>query len=308
MFLDCSPPAEVIVVPAPEPTLGEAALNLLLIPFEPLREQFTAITGIGLETDDAVWAASPAAAPRRIVLPETPDRPRLGFLAAGRPGGQRVVFVHGSPGVGEEWAGFLADLPEGRYALAVDRPGFGDSGEEPALDLRAQAKAVEPLLTTADGTGVIVAGYSYGGAVALRLAVDYPDRVAGLLLIASAADPTQEEVHPLQELAAIDFFAALLPRELANANAELLALRPELEDLRTQLARITVPVTVVQGLADTLVPPENATYLREQLTAARSLRLILVEEADHFLPWTHPDLLKEALDCVAEDAFGGPPD
>jgi pimeloyl-ACP methyl ester carboxylesterase len=303
MILDCTPPAEVIVIPAPEPTLGEAALNLLLTPFQPLREQFTAITGLGLESDED-WDETPGAAPRRVVLAGTADRSRLSYLAAGRPGGQRVVFVHGSPGMAEEWAAFLADVPGTRYNLAVDRPGFGESGEEAEVDLKAQAKAVEPLLTTASGDGVVVVGYSYGGAVALRLAADYPDKVAGLLLIASAADPTREEVHPLQELAAVDFFEALLPRELANANAELLALRPELEELAESLGKIDVPVTVVQGLSDTLVPPENATYLQSMLPLASPMRVILVEDADHFLPWTHPDLLKAALGCVLSDAFG----
>jgi pimeloyl-ACP methyl ester carboxylesterase len=303
MLLDCMPPAEVIVIPAPVPTLGEAGLNFLLAPFQPLREQLTAITGIGLETDED-WDAAPDAALRRVILPRLEDRPPFSFLAAGRPGGQRIIFVHGSPGTAEEWAAFLSDVPEGRYALAVDRPGFGDSGEEPVVDLRTQAKAVEPLLATTGGDGVVVVGYSYGGAVALQLAVDYPDRIAGLLLIASAADPTREEVHPLQELAALEFFEALLPRELANANAELLALRPELEELAGHLAQIEVPVTVVQGLSDTLVPPENAAYIREMLSSVGTMRVIFVEEADHFLPWTHEDLLKTALDCVIEDAWG----
>jgi len=303
IILDCTLPAQVIVIPAPEPTLGEAALSLLLTPFQPLREQFKAITGLGLETDDNSDAL-PAAAPRREILAETTERARISYLAAGSPGGRRVVFVHGSPGNAGEWARFLADVPKTQYNLAIDRPGFGESGGEPEVDLKAQAKAVQPLLGTPGGEGVIVVGYSYGGAVALRLAADYPDRVAGLLLIASAADPTRDEVHPLQELAAIDFFKALLPRELTNANAELLALRPQLEDLAAALGQIKVPVTIVQGLSDTLVPPENATYIQAMLPLATPMRVILVEETDHFLPWTHPNLLKAALDCVLSDALG----
>jgi len=45
------------------------------------------------------------------------------------------------------------------------------------------------LLSPPDGARVVIAGYSYGGPLALQVAVDFPDRVEGLVLVASAADP-----------------------------------------------------------------------------------------------------------------------
>lgn len=294
----CPPPGETIVIPAPEQTLAEDALDFVLEPFQPLREQISAITGIGLEPDEA-WPEEQGRTVRQMRLAR-PDGSHLAYLAAGQPGGRRVIFLHGSPGTAEEWDRFLLDVPAGQYHLAVDRPGFGASGEEPQVDLAGQAAAVAPLLTAGAGAAVLV-GYSYGGPVALRLAADYPDRIAGVLLIGAAADPELEETHPLQELAALDFFAQLLPVELANANAELLNLRPGLEDLAPDLARIAAPVTIVQGLADTLVPPENVPFLQAGLPRDPGPRVILIEDADHFLPWTHPGLLRRALDCVTGD-------
>lgn len=298
----CPPPGETIVIPAPEQTLAEDALDFVLEPFQPLREQISAITGIGLEPDDA-WPGEQDRAVRRMRLAPEGGRADLAYLAAGRPGGRRVIFLHGSPGTAEEWDRFLLKVPVGQYHLAVDRPGFGASGDRPEPDLAGQAAAVAPLL--AAGPAVLV-GYSYGGPVALRLAADYPDRIAGLLLIGAAADPALEETHPLQQLAALDFFAGLLPTELANANAELLNLRPGLEDLAPDLARVIAPVTLVQGLADALVPPENVPFLQAHLPSRPGPRVMLVEDADHFLPWTHPDLLRAALDCVLGD--GAAPD
>lgn len=78
-------------------------------------------------------------------------------------------------------------------------------------------------------------------------------------------------------------------------------LQPGLDALAPDLARITAPVTIVQGLADTLVPPENVPFLRAHLPASPGPRVILIEEADHFLPWTHADLLRSALGCVIGD-------
>lgn len=300
----CPPPGEVLTIPAPEAGFADGAISFVLEPFQPLREQLTAITGIGLEPD-ADWPEAEGRAVRRVTIPAPSlgETAQLGFLAAGRPGGQRVVFLHGSPGLGEEWDRFLVDVPAGRYYLAPDRPGFGASDAAPAPELAAQAEAVLPLLGPEGAPPAVLVGYSFGGPVALRLAADHPDRVAGLVLIGSAADPVMEEIDPLQEIAALDFFAQLLPAELASSNAELIALGPELEALAPALPRLDLPVVIVQGDSDNLVPADNAAYLRGLMPQART---VMIEGADHFLPWTHPDILKDALDCVLAEALPVP--
>lgn len=297
----CPPAGEVLTIPAPEAGFADGALSFVLEPFQPLREQLTAITGIGLEPD-ADWPEAEGRAVRRVTLPSPTlaEDGQLAFLAAGRPGGQRVVFLHGSPGLGEEWDRFLVDVPAGRYYLAPDRPGFGASGALPVPELSAQAEAVRPLLGAAGTPPAVLVGYSFGGPVALRLAADHPDRVAGLVLVGSAADPVLEQIDPLQEIAALDFFAQLLPTELASSNAELLALGPELEALAPALPSLDLPVLIVQGDADHLVPAGNADYLQAMLPRARTL---MIEGADHFLPWTHADLLKDGLDCILSEAL-----
>lgn len=294
--IDCAAPREVIVIEAPAPSVAEATLDALLDPLQPLREQFMAVTGMGLDVD-----AAENPSPVRYTLPAAGSGIEVSFLAAGDPDGKRVLFIHGSPGVAEEWGNFLIDVPVGYYHIAVDRPGFGGSEpDRPFIGLVDQARAISPLLHAHDGQKVILVGYSFGGPVALRLAADFPELVGGVMLIGSAADPTEEEVHPLQSLAAMEMFAGLLPSELANSNAELLALKEQLEHLARDLGHIGAPVTVVQGLRDTLVPPENAVYLQTRLSGT-SVRLMLVEEGDHFLPWTHRELLEKALSCVIND-------
>lgn len=290
----CPIPGEIIQIAAPEQSFAEDALTFMLEPFQPLREQLIAITGIGLDTevegDDATL--------RRRNLPLPGTEQTLSVLAAGQPGGQRVIFIHGSPGLGEEWAPFLAEVPQGRLYLAPDRPGFGNSGEAPVTDLQQQADALLPLLGTPGQPPVTLVGYSYGGPMALRLAADHPDRIAGLLLIGAAADPGLEEIHPLQEVAALEFFAQMLPTELANSNAELMSLREGLEALADDLPDLHMPVTIVQGTEDTLVPPLNADFIRSRLRDAPAM--IMIEGADHFLPWTHPEILTAALDCLVQ--------
>lgn len=295
MLLDlaaCEPPREIVVIEAPAQTAVEVTLDALRSPFEPLIEQITAITGLGLDMEEPADAL-------RLYLPVPGRDSSLSYIAVGDATAQQVVFIHGSPGNAQEWGPLLSRTPRDQYRIAVDRLGFGDSAvEEPVLTLADHADAIAPLLDTGDGRKSILVGYSYGGPVALRAALDMPDHVAGIVLVGSAADPAYEEIHPLQALAALDVFAQLLPTDLANANAELVALKPELEAMAGALKQLAVPVTILHGLSDTLVPPENVLFLHINLPRQIPVRTMLVEGGDHFLPWSQPDRIDHAIRCL----------
>jgi pimeloyl-ACP methyl ester carboxylesterase len=292
----CEAPREIVVIEAPAQTAVEVTLDTLLAPFNPLREQITAITGLGLDAEE-----HPEALRLYLPLPDAEGELQVSYLATGNPTGQKVVFIHGSPGNAQEWGPLLSRSPRDQYRVAVDRLGFGESiVEEPVLTLAGHAEALAPLLDMGDGRKAILVGYSYGGPVALRAALDMPEHVAGIVLVGSAADPAYEEIHPLQELAALDLLSQILPTELANANAELVALEPELEAMKQELGRLHVPVTIIHGLDDTLVPPENVLYLHINLPRHIPVRTMLVEGGDHFLPWTHPDRIDHAIRCILE--------
>lgn len=257
------------------------------------------MTGIGLS-----HPRSGAEPPRRHSLPGRSGLPVLSYLAAGDPAGRSVLFIHGSPGRASDWAPFLGSVPVGQRRLAVDRPGFGQSGPgAPVVALTDQASAIAPLLEP-EQRPVIVIGSSYGGAVALQLAASHPDIVSGVLLVGSPADPAREETHPVQRLAATRAVRGILPEPLAHSNAELMALPRELEALGQRLGRIQAPVTILQGLDDTLVPAENATYLVRRLDGAKHRRVILVERTGHFLHILASDLVEDALAHLLADTDG----
>ena len=118
---------------------------------------------------------------------------RLHFVVAGRalPAPARVLFVHGSPGTWDAWRGFLMDreLRAAARLIAVDRVGFGGSERgraEPSLE--RQAVALAAVLESEPGPPAIVVGHSLGGPIAVRLAIDRPELVAGLLLSAPSID------------------------------------------------------------------------------------------------------------------------
>ncbi|WP_433413095.1 alpha/beta fold hydrolase [Microtetraspora malaysiensis] len=100
--------------------------------------------------------------------------------------GPPVVLLHGLGRSLEDWEPLRAALP-GYRLLAIDLAGFGHSHPLPEPRLDSLAGHVMRTLDALDVTRAVhVVGNSLGGAVAMRLAADNPDRVASLALANSA--------------------------------------------------------------------------------------------------------------------------
>jgi pimeloyl-ACP methyl ester carboxylesterase len=135
-----------------------------------------------------------------------------------------------------------------------------------------------------------------------RVAADHPGLVSAVVLLAASLDPAQEKIHPMQHVGQWPGVRALLPRALRNANQELMALRPELEDLATRLPAIRAKVLIVHGTQDDLVPVANVGFMQAQLRGARCVRTMLLEGRNHFLPWNSAAAVREAITQAFEAA------
>jgi pimeloyl-ACP methyl ester carboxylesterase len=115
--------------------------------------------------------------------------------------GPAVVMIHGLGGNLLHFDYALAGRLAGEFRLIlVDRPGSGYSSRAAGADatLTAQAAAIARLIGALGLTRPLVVGHSLGGAVSLVLALDHPDCVGGLALIAPLTHAQQEEeVHPV---------------------------------------------------------------------------------------------------------------
>ncbi|MBX9745822.1 MAG: alpha/beta hydrolase [Hyphomonadaceae bacterium] len=117
---------------------------------------------------------------------------RLHVREAGPQGAPRILLIHGaSSNLRELWGPLADEFAVLHRVIAYDRPGMGHStrpkrdGETLALQARMAARV---LAQTGDGPAIIV-GHSLGAAVSLRLALDHPQLVSGLVLIAPASHP-----------------------------------------------------------------------------------------------------------------------
>ena len=205
-----------------------------------------------------------------------------------------VIFIHGSPGGWEAYGDYLKDqeLRTKARLISVDRLGFGQSETGiPEKSLKEHAKVIAKVIKTSKAEQTIVVGHSYGGPVAARLTMDYPELVQGLILIAPSISPEQEKRRWYNELASWKIIRWALPDNLDTSNREILPLRGELKAMLPLWKNIKAPVTVIQGEKDRLVPKENADFAQNVLTNTEP-KVIRVKKQGHFVIWEQYDLVK----------------
>lgn len=225
----------------------------------------------------------------------------LSYRITGR-GPELVVFIHGAPGSWDAWAGFLKRPPEGVRYMSVDRPGYGasDAGRpEPSLERQA-ALIARAAYDQATGP-VLLVGHSLGGPVAARIAMDYPDLCGGIVFVAASVDPELEVLEWYHKAGDVRPVRWILPVDMDTANQEILPLKSELTAMLPFWKTVHVPVTVIQGGQDKLVPPGNADFLKRNLPQAQ---MVLVPEMDHFVPWARPDLIDAAVNTLIRRISG----
>ncbi len=227
------------------------------------------------------------------------DKRTQHFVATGKEDSPTVVFVHGSPGSLSAFIDFLSDslLLSRAHLITIDRPGFGYSNfgkAEPSLKM--QAALLQPLLELRkQHRPIILVGHSLGGPVIARMAMDYPDLVDGLIIVAGSIDP---ELEPNERWfrvpLATPFFSWLMPLSFKASNDEILETKKELEFMLPLWKNIKCPVIVLQGAKDKLVPPGNADFAKRMLINA-PVTVVLKEDVNHFIPWTHPEMIQQAI-------------
>lgn len=222
----------------------------------------------------------------------------IAFAQTGASLGPLILFVHGSPGDWRAFEHFLNDgeLKSRAQLIAVDRPGFGNSGfGQPEPSLQRQAALLKPLLDRfGAGRQTILVGHSLGGSVIARMAMDFRDQVGALLLVSPAIDPEVEELRWYNRLAALAPIRLLLPASLDISNREILPLRGELQKMLPLWERVKARVVVIQGKKDRLVSPRNADFA-EKVVRRDRLEVQRIPDAGHFVLWERPNLIRAAL-------------
>lgn len=221
------------------------------------------------------------------------------YVAAGDSTKPLVLFVHGSPGSLDDFLEFLTleDLRKNAFLVTTDRPGFGNSNfgyAEPSL--KKQALALQPILEKyKDHKPRILVGHSLGGPLIAKMAMEYPDLVDGLIIVAGSIDPDLEPNETwFRAPLATPFLSWILPRAFRSSNEEIYQLKPQLQEMIPYWKNITCPVIVIQGKVDELVPYENVDFAKKMLVNA-PVEFVIKDDMNHFVPWSDPQLITDAI-------------
>jgi pimeloyl-ACP methyl ester carboxylesterase len=244
---------------------------------------------------------------------------------AGRPGawleagaGPPLILVHGAGGSADLWQPQLEGLADVARVVAPDLPGHGPGGGRGGPSIAWYADWLAAFVEALGAGGVVLAGHSMGGAIAQAFALAQPGRLAGLVLLATAArlqvlvrivdllrERPREGLGLIRDLS----FAADTPAErVAVVDRVLREISPLVTlgdylacdrfDARARLAAIRAPTLVVTGTEDRITPPSHGRALAEVIAAAR---LVEVPGAGHFPQLEQPAAVNAAIRELLEE-------
>lgn len=265
------------------------------------------------------------------------DGKRLHYEMQGE--GPDLVMIHGASGSLRDLTFRLRDRLTDRFrVIVVDRPGLGHSDPLDETSLLAQARHIKAGLEQLGVRDPIVLGQSYGGSVALAWALDggpralvlvgspsmpwpgkldpwyrltatWPGRHLAIPLASafvpqsyvSAATAAVFAPDPVPSGYEAHLGAALtLRRETLVANtSQINALRPELVTMEPRYRSLTLPVELIHGTADTIVPLQIHSAPLSQLLPNATLTVI--PGAGHMPHHTHGHHVIQAIERATRD-------
>jgi pimeloyl-ACP methyl ester carboxylesterase len=147
--------------------------------------------------------------------------------------------------------------------ISYDRPGYGNSDfGNPLTSISSQADYILPIINkNKHQLKPILIGHSFGATVAAEIAMNYPDKIGGVILVGAAVDPKHERIFWISYLADLCIFKWLVPKSILVANAEKLTHVDELN----------------------------------KMIQTTNKKLVIYDNIGHLIPWTNPDLMKKEI-------------
>ncbi len=226
------------------------------------------------------------------------NKTQLHYVQTGADTLPTIIFLHGSPGSWDAFSAYLqdTDLLKKYRMVSIDRPGFGYSTFGNAMNLANQSTIISPLFQVlSNAKPVYLVGHSLGGPLVVQLAADNPGIINAIVILAGSIDPAQEKPERWRTLLMNNPLQYLVPGALRPSNVELWFLKKDLKLLAPRFSEINARVILLHGNKDQLVPYENLLYGKKMFTHAKHLDTLTIVGANHFIPWSHYEKVKNVL-------------
>ena len=253
---------------------------------------------------------------------------RMHYIDQGQ--GPAVVFLHGSGPGASGHSNFKGNYPwlaeQGYRCIVPDLVGFGfsDKPEDVAYPLAFFVECVKQTLDVAGVEQCTVVGNSLGGAVAIGLALEYPQLVEKLILMAPGGMSQMEEYgqmagmqkmfqvygsgEPITHDVMKELFAFGLMHDASFATDELVAERLQVMQtmngqvmasmaipvLVERLPELQCPVLAFWGTNERMMPDSGIMAVAKNCA---NLKMILVSECGHWVMVEHEDMFNR--ECLA---------
>jgi pimeloyl-ACP methyl ester carboxylesterase len=226
--------------------------------------------------------------------------------------GRSVLLIHGQPGRGVDWEALARQLSTDHRVVAPDRPGWGND-QRAATSVAGNAADLASVVESLELTlPVTVVGHSFGGGIAIELALSRPDLVGALVLLGSIG--VDRALSRFDQLLAVPRFGdPVLRAGLSATRGGLRTARRVLgSGPKSPLARRAARSPTLRGLVwlDTqpITEKERKSFLAEQralldetpLLQRRLSRLevptaVVHGTADHVVPISASKALSERI-------------
>lgn len=212
--------------------------------------------------------------------------------------GMPVVFLHGLVGLNEHWEGVVDRASEELRCLLLELPLLQLRG--PECSIHGATHYAVKFLRERMGGPVVLVGNSFGGHVALRVALEHPEMVRGLVLAGSSgliekSIVSDVQIRPSREwlsrkIGELFFDQSFMKQaDLDRAHAELsnrggaramikLSRSARRDHLGDRISEIRVPTLLIWGRQDIVTPPEAAEGFHRMIGHSR---LVWLEKCGH---------------------------
>ncbi|HVO27091.1 MAG TPA: alpha/beta hydrolase [Candidatus Margulisiibacteriota bacterium] len=228
--------------------------------------------------------------------------------------GELLLCLHGAGSNGNSWWRQLGAFADSHSPLAFDFPGHGRSGGTESLkSIEAYRDCLATFMDALRLRPAVLIGRSMGGAIAMAHALAHPERVRGLVLVATAAhfelaqttldtwknvmlgraqQPfSTEAFSPKTEFAVMrEMWMEQVKTDPRVRYFDLVACNQF--DIRARLGDLTVPTLIVAGRDDTMTPLQQSEVLHDGIQGSK---LVVIDDAGHTVPNEKPEEFNSAL-------------